>query len=52
MVHYLDSNNTELAKTQVEGQIGIGFFGGSFEEAITKGGQDIVKFTIVNFSSH
>ena len=50
MVKYFDSDDKEIAKTQVEGRIGSGFFGGSFNEAITKAGEDIVKFTIENFA--
>jgi len=30
---------------------GSGFFGGSFDEAVTKAGEDIVKFTVQNFGS-
>ncbi|TAM01739.1 MAG: hypothetical protein EPN70_18715 [Paraburkholderia sp.] len=52
MVRYLDTTDTELAKTEVEGKIGSGFFGGSYEEAVTKAGEDIVKYTIQNFGSH
>jgi hypothetical protein len=51
MVRYLDATDTELAKTEVEGRIGSGFFGGSFDEAVTKAGEDIVKFTTQNFGS-
>ncbi|WP_019451798.1 hypothetical protein [Cupriavidus sp. BIS7] len=51
MVRYLDASDAELAKTEIEGRIGSGFFGGDFEEAITKAGEDLVKFTIDNFAS-
>ncbi len=51
MVRYLDASDTELAKTEIEGRIGSGFFGGDFEEAITKAGEDLVKFTIENFAA-
>ncbi len=50
MVVYLDKDQKELAKTQVEGKIGSGFFGGSMNEAIVKAGEDIVEFTKQNFS--
>ena len=50
LVRYLDKNNNEIARTQVEGRIGSGFFGGSFNEAITKAGEDIVKFTVQHFA--
>lgn len=50
MVRYVDKSDKELAKTQVEGRIGSGFFGGSLNEAITKAGQDIVKFTVEKFA--
>lgn len=49
-VRYLDDQDKELTNTQVEGRIGSGFFGGSFDEAITKAGEEIVKFTIENFN--
>ena len=49
-VKYVNSKGEELAKTQVEGRIGSGFFGGSINEAITKAGEDIVEFTINNFA--
>lgn len=49
MVRYLDATDTELAKTEVEGRIGSGFFGGSFDDAVTKAGEDIVKFTTQTF---
>ncbi len=52
LVNFLDEEGDELAKTQVEGRIGSGFFGGSFNEAITRTGEDIVKFTIDNFSDN
>jgi hypothetical protein len=51
MVRYLDVADTELAKTEVEGRIGSGFFGGSFDEAVTKASEAIVKYTIQNFGS-
>jgi len=50
LVKYLDKDQKELAKTQVEGKIGSGFFGGSMNEAIVKAGEDIVEFTKTNFS--
>ena len=50
MVRYLDHNDNEIAKTQVEGRIGSGFFGGSINEAITRAGEDIVEFTINQFA--
>nr|VFJ95277.1 MAG: hypothetical protein BECKLFY1418A_GA0070994_104825 [Candidatus Kentron sp. LFY] len=49
MVQYLGENETELAKTQVEGRIGSGFFGGSLNDAIKKSAQDIAEYTINNF---
>lgn len=49
-VRYLNNEGNEIAKTQVEGRIGSGFFGGSINEAITKAGEDIVEFTINNFA--
>jgi hypothetical protein len=49
-VKYVNSKGEELAKTQVEGRIGSGFFGGSIDEAITKAGEDIIEFTINNFA--
>ncbi|GAB7549818.1 hypothetical protein [Cupriavidus sp. 8B] len=52
MVRYLDASDTELAKTEVEGRIGSGFFGGEFDEAITKAGEALVKFTVENFAAH
>ncbi|RQR23995.1 hypothetical protein DIE23_34375 [Burkholderia sp. Bp9143] len=51
IVRYLDATDTELAKTEVEGRVSSGFFGGSFDEAVTKAGEDIVKFTIQNFGA-
>jgi hypothetical protein len=50
-VRYIDKSNKEIAKTQVEGRIGSGFFGGSISEAITKAGEDIVEFTINQFAA-
>ena len=50
MVRYVDQSDRELAKTQVEGRIGSGFFGGSMDEAITKAGEEVVKFTVDRFS--
>ena len=50
LVTYMDESGNEIAKTQVEGRIGSGFFGGSINEAIKKAGQDIVEFTINQFS--
>lgn len=50
-VRYVDSTGAELATTQVEGRIGSGFFGGSFQEAVTRLGEDMVKFTIANFGA-
>jgi hypothetical protein len=50
-VSYVDKNDKELAKTQVEGRIGSGFFGGSMDNAITKVGDEIVKFTVERFST-
>lgn len=49
LVRYLDVENNELGKIQVQGKIDSGFFGGSFTEAITKAADEIVKFTVVNF---
>jgi len=49
LVRYIDMSGKELAKTQVEGRIGSGFFGGSFDDAITKAGEDVVKFTVTTF---
>jgi hypothetical protein len=50
MVRYVDATERELARTQVEGRIGSGFFGGSINDAITRAGEDIVKFTIDRFA--
>ena len=50
-VRYLDAEQRELASTQVEGRSGSGFFGGSFREAVTRLGEDVVKFTIANFGT-
>ena len=50
-VRYLNAEQRELASTQVEGRIGSGFFGGSFREAVTRLGEDVVKFTIANFGT-
>jgi hypothetical protein len=50
MVRYVDASDVELAKTQVEGRIGSGFFGGSIDSAIEKAGDDVVKFTVNTFS--
>jgi len=52
LVRYLDTNDKELAKTQVEGRIGSGAFGGSFDEAIIKAGEEIVKFTADHFAAN
>lgn len=49
-VLYMDKNETELAKTLVEGKIGSGLFGGSINEAIIKTAQDVAEFTIHNFA--
>jgi len=49
-VRYIDVVGKELARTQVEGRIGSGFFGGSLDDAITKAGEDIVGFTVANFA--
>jgi hypothetical protein len=49
-VVYKDSNDVEMAKTQVEGRIGSGFFGGSINEAIVKAAQDVTEYTVNNFS--
>lgn len=51
VVRYLNKDGKELAKTQVEGRIGSGFFGGSTDEAITKAAEDVVKFTVDKFST-
>jgi len=48
-VTYQDKNGNTLGNTQVQGKIGSGFFGGSFDEAITKAAEDIVEFTLNNF---
>jgi hypothetical protein len=50
-VKYVDAKGTELAKTQVEGRIGSGMFGGSYDEAIQKAGEEIVKFTTQHFAA-
>ncbi len=51
LVKYLDSEGSELGKTQVQGKIDSGFFGGSFSEAITKAAEQVVSFTVANFPS-
>lgn len=48
-VVYLDQENKQIAKTQVEGKIGSGFFGGSFDNALEKAADDISNFTRNNF---
>lgn len=48
-VKYTNGAGEELAKTQVEGRIDSGFFGGSMDSAIKKAAQDIASFTISNF---
>ncbi len=50
-VRYLEGGSREVGSTQVEGRIGSGFFGGSFKEAVTRLGEDVVKFTIENFGT-
>src|SRR5690349_7905194 len=50
-VVYMDANGTELGKTQVEGRIGSGMFGGSYDEALHKAAEEVVKFTIDNFGT-
>lgn len=51
LVKYLDADGNELGKTQVQGRIDSGFFGGSFGEAITKAAEQVVRFTVANFPS-
>lgn len=49
LVRYVDSSGAEIAKTQVEGRIGSGFFGGSMDDAVIKAAQDVAKYTVSNF---
>lgn len=49
LVMYQDAEGNELGKTQVQGKIDSGFFGGSFNEAINKAAEQIVSFTVANF---
>ena len=51
LVKYLDENKKEVAKTQVDGRIGSGFFGGSINSAVKKSAQDVAQYTIDNFSN-
>ena len=46
---YFDHADKELATIQVEGEIGSGFFGGSFEFAIDKAAEQLAEYTIKNF---
>jgi hypothetical protein len=48
-VIYKDREGNQLAKTQVTGKIGSGFFGGSFNEAIDKAAKEIVEYTTTHF---
>lgn len=48
-VNYLDRDGNQIARTQVEGRIGTGFFGGSINSAVAKAGDDIVEYTLANF---
>jgi hypothetical protein len=48
---YLDAKGAELGKTQVEGRIGSGAFGGSYDEALQKAGEEVVRFTVENFGT-
>lgn len=50
-VRYLDKAGQEVAKTQVEGRIGSGFFGGSMSEALYRVSQDVVTFTVTTFAA-
>ena len=49
MVRYVNDDGDELAKTQVEGRIGSGFFGGSIDSAIKEAARDVATYTIANF---
>ena len=51
LFRYIDLSGRELAKTQVDGRIGSGFFGGLLDDAITKAGEDIVKFAVTTFAA-
>ena len=51
IVRYVDRNGKEVAKTQVEGHIGSGFFGGSIDSVVSKISDKIVKYTVENFSN-
>ncbi len=48
-VTYHTSDGSELGKTQVQGRINSGFFGGSYSEVLSRVAEDIVSFTISNF---
>jgi hypothetical protein len=50
IVTYKDLGGNEITKTQVEGRIGSGFFGGSMNAAIEKAGEDIVEYTKNQFA--
>ena len=49
MVKYTNASGEELAKTQVEGRIDSGFFGGSIDSAIKEAARDVATYTIDNF---
>ena len=45
-VIYRDKTGKEIGRTQTEGKIGSGFFGGSSDSALTKAAEDVAHYTL------
>lgn len=48
-VVFLDKEQKELAKINVEGEINMGFFGGDFDEAISRAARQVADYAIKTF---
>ncbi|SRR5260221_6904663 len=50
-VVFKDKNNKELSKIHVGGRITAGVFGGSFDHAVEKAANQVVKYAVTNFKA-
>lgn len=46
---FLDKDQKQLAKVNVEGEISMGFFGGDFDQAISLAARQVADYTLKNF---
>ncbi|MEM6851295.1 MAG: DUF4410 domain-containing protein [Pseudomonadota bacterium] len=46
---FLNPNGEELSKINVGGEISVGFFGGSFQEALAKAADEVAEYAATNF---